>query len=400
MSRPDPEGARGELPRDIVDDCRIEAVEPVILAAPVEPGLESWQRGWTKSVLVRVRARCGAEGYGLSESQPEVIRAIIEAPPQDSFSEDVLATLGGLRALVLGQSAANIAPLWARMYEGTFLYGRRGAAIQAMSAIEIACTDLLSRYLGISVSHLLGGRFRESVRAYASSVFPDAASELRSLAEYVSDGGFTALKLGWGAFCQETPEITSRIDDLRSRLPKSVRLIFDIGCERRRTAKEIVQLVRSLEDYDPLWIEEPCHPDDIESYRTVAREVSVPIAAGEACTALDEFDQLINAGVTVIQPDLSRCGGFLAAQQVAARAASANCLTVPHAWQNDLLVAATTHFCAMLPREPLVEFSVASTRLRAICDAAAPVDGVVPVPNGPGLGLVPNLELIERLRVA
>lgn len=389
----------GEVPRAIVEDCRIEAVEPIVLEAPPEPGLESWQRGWTRSVLVRVRAKCGVEGYGLSESQPEVVRAVINASPQVSFNESFVAALGGLGALVQGESAANITALWERMYESTLLYGRRGAVIQAISAIDIACHDLLSRYLGISVSHLLGGRFRENVPAYASAVFPDARSELESLARYVSEGGFDALKLAWGAFRHDASVVIPLIDDLCAKLPKPVRLIFDIGFERKRTAKEVIKYIRLLERYEPLWIEEPCHPDDIESYRSVARAARIPVAAGEACTALDEFDQLINAGVTVIQPDLSRCGGFLVAQKVAARATAANCLTVPHAWQNDLLVAATTHFCAMLPREPLVEYSVASTRLRAVCTGdTSPIGGAIPVPNGPGLGLVPDVDLIERLR--
>src|SRR5262249_49399126 len=148
------------------------------------------------------------------------------------------------------------------MYEASFLYGRGGAAMQAMSAIDIACTDLLARYLGVSVAHLLGGRYRDEVPAYASAVLPRDAAEARSLAAAVSERGFTALKVGWGSFREDTQTIVSLLDEIRGALHPSVRLIFDIGYERWRTAKQIIELIRVLQQYDPIWIEEPCHPDN------------------------------------------------------------------------------------------------------------------------------------------
>jgi L-alanine-DL-glutamate epimerase-like enolase superfamily enzyme len=369
------------------------------LAAPPEEGIESWQRGWTRSILVRLQARCGVEGFGIAESQPDVVAAVIEAEPQASFSDESVATMGGLRSLALGESAARPVPLWHRLYEASLLFGRRGAALQAISAIDIACFDLVARYLGMGVSELLGGRFRETLPAYGSAVLPDREDEARSLGRYVADSGFSALKVGWGAFRAETDTIISLIEVIRSELPSGVRLIFDIGFERRRTAKEVLQLVRELESYRPLWIEEPCHPDDVASYSAVTREALAPIAAGEACATIHDFTPLIDAGVEILQPDLSRCGGFSVARQVAARAREAGRLTIPHAWQNDLLVAATLHFCATLPDTTFVEYSLARGALRDICRPQLElVDGSLTVPTGPGLGLAPDPNLLERYR--
>jgi len=383
-----------------VEDCRIVAVEAIVLAAQPEAELESWQRGWTRSLLVRLESRSGAEGFGIAESQPEVVATVINAEPQASFDESSTASVGGLKHVVLGESAANPIPLWHKMYEAALLYGRRGAAVHAISAIDIACSDLLARYLGISVSQLLGGRFRESVPAYASSVLPESKEEARNLGRYIAEFGFSALKVGWGAFRGDSATAVSLIEEITAELPADVRLIFDIGFERRRTAKQVLRLVRELEPFEPLWIEEPCHPDDLTSYRTVAREASVPIAAGEACASVYDFEPLIEAGLEVIQPDLSRCGGFTVARQVAAIATQAGRLTIPHAWQNDLLLAATLQFCATLPNDTFLEYSVAKGALREICRPALPfVDGALAVPTGPGLGVAPDPSMLARYRI-
>src|SRR5262249_44183096 len=117
-------------------------------------------------------------------------------------------------------------------------------------------------------------------------------------------------------------------------------------------------------------------------------------------TTTAEFDALIDAGVEILQPDLSRCGGFTQAIRIADRAAQRHRSVIPHAWHNDLLLAATASFCATLPREPRLEFSVAQGKLRRICEPRLTLSGgCIDVPGGPGIGVVPDSETIERYRV-
>ena len=113
-------------------------------------------------------------GYGEVDSSPEVVKAIIDAPASHSIAS-------GLRALLIGEDPSDIGRLWQRMFRGSLYYGRRGAAIHAISGVDIALWDLLGKATGKSVATLLGGRRRERVRAYASALMPDGTDEVRSV---------------------------------------------------------------------------------------------------------------------------------------------------------------------------------------------------------------------------
>lgn len=360
---------------------------------------EPWLRGWGESLLVRLRAECGLEGWGVAETQPAVGRAIVEARPHASFADGEMASLGGIAERVIGLSAAAPAPLWRAVYDATLLFGRRGAVLQALSAVDLACADLLGRYLGVGVSTLLGGRYRDTVPAYASMVLPNDVAQAGALGRHVGAAGFGAVKLGWGAFSADDARVLELIEAVLSELPAGCRVAFDPGYERRRSPSETLRLVRALSRYEPLWVEEPCHPDDLEGYARLAARVDVPIAAGEASATAGEFAQLVEAGVEVLQPDLSRCGGFTVARQVAALAELGNRRVVPHAWQNDLLLAATLGFCASLPQPTWAEVCVADTPLREISEPRLALsEGALAVPDLPGLGVTPDPGAVARLR--
>jgi L-alanine-DL-glutamate epimerase-like enolase superfamily enzyme len=309
-----------------------------------------------------------------------------------------MQTFTGLSGVAVGHSAADRAALWQRMYEATYLYGKRGSAVQAMGAIDMACTDVVGKYLGVGASYLFGGLFRDQVPVYASAVLPANVDELRDLAQHVSAAGFPALKVGWGPFASDTTRVLSMVETLRSALASSVRLIFDIGFERRRSLKELLHLIGQLEAYDPLWVEEPCHPDDLDTIRRLIAGTNVEIAAGETYTTLAEFDDLLATGIGIVQPDLASCGGFTVATAVASRTARFNCRVIPHAWLNDVLLAATLQYCAMLPGETFLEYSLATGPLMEICEPKLRIDaGFVRVPAGPGLGVTLDEERLEEI---
>jgi len=134
----------------------------------------------------------------------------------------------------------------------------------------------------------------------------------------------------------------------------------------------------------------------------VAEATSVRIAAGEQEGTVWGFDRLIREGkVDVAQPDLSRCGGFTVARKVITLAGLAGCAVCPHAWKSDLLTAASLHFNAVLPKALYQEYNVCEDPLaRDLCRPALKcVDGWLAVPEGPGLGVEVNREIVERYRV-
>jgi L-alanine-DL-glutamate epimerase-like enolase superfamily enzyme len=160
-------------------------------------------------------------------------------------------------------------------------------------------------------------------------------------------------------------------------------------------------LVRRLEEYDPFWVEEPFPADRPEDLAALGRGTSVRIASGEQLGGVGEFRELLrDTGLSVVQPDLSRCGGFTALQAIAGLAFTRGCMVVPHAWTSHLLTAAAIQVSAWVPGSGYLEYNVSSSPLtRGLATGLRLVDGHVEVPAGPGLGVTVDLDLIDKYRV-
>jgi len=178
-------------------------------------------------------------------------------------------------------------------------------------------------------------------------------------------------------------------------------LMIDAGWRRRKTAKEAIQMVRAVEHVEPYWVEEPCFPEDYDTFARLGDAVGVRIAAGEAETTPWGFRLLAERGrVDVLQPDLSRCGGLTVARRIAHLADDINVQVVAHSWGSDILTAASLHYSAFLKCETFLEFNTSADPLsRELAKNPLEVrDGHVAVPTTPGLGIDPDLDAIERYR--
>jgi L-rhamnonate dehydratase len=180
-------------------------------------------------------------------------------------------------------------------------------------------------------------------------------------------------------------------------------LLVDTGWFVERTAKEAIQVVRSIEPFAPYLVEELLHPEDYDGYRQVAETVETRIACGEQEATEWGFQQLIERGrLDVLQPDLTRCGGFTAARKIVHMAERANRLVIPHSWSSDLLTAASLHLVAFQRRAAFVEFSTSQGPLSRLLvkEPLRMEDGFVRIPEGPGLGVEVNDAVINEYRVA
>jgi L-alanine-DL-glutamate epimerase-like enolase superfamily enzyme len=289
------------------------------------------------------------------------------------------------------------------MYRGSIYYGRRGVAIQAISAIDIALWDICGKFYRQPIHILLGGKWRSRVRTYASTLFrptPEAMKE--AVAAYLNQG-FTAVKFGWGGFGKDRRRDVKLVEAAREALGASHDLLVDTGWFVERTPKEAIQVVRSIEQFEPFLVEELLHPEDYDGYRQVAEAVQVRIACGEQEATEWGFAELIErGGVDVLQPDLTRCGGFTVARKIVHMAERANRLVIPHSWSSDLLTAASLHLTAFQRRAEFVEFSTSygSLSRELVKEPLRMIDGCLAVPEGPGLGVEVNDAVIERHRIA
>ena len=164
-----------------------------------------------------------------------------------------------------------------------------------------------------------------------------------------------------------------------------------------------------MEEYNIRWYEEPLVPEDLDGYRELRRALSIPIAAGENEHTIYGFNQLLDV-IDIAQPDVGSCGGLTAARDITAMAQSRGVMVNPHVWGSAIAQAASLQLIASLPvtnhslfpTEPILEYDRSSHPFRQdlVQTPWSLSDGVVVVPDGPGLGIEIRMDTIEKYRAA
>jgi len=192
------------------------------------------------------------------------------------------------------------------------------------------------------------------------------------------------------------------IKAVREVLPPSMKLMVDANCGMK-SFHETKELMKHLEHMEVTWLEEPFAPNAYEMYEELCKtNPKIPIAAGENAENLDEFKRLIDAGVSIIQPELSRCGGFELVPDLINLAKQHNVSLTPHVWGSGVLYSAALQFYSLLDQEDplLFECPFVKDPIRDDCFYNFRVDGgMIHCPQKPGLGVEINEELFDRFLV-
>ncbi len=379
---------------------KITNVEAFILESPFEntaPEGSEEARGVKHCLLLKVSTDEGIVGWSDIETSSHVGVAAVNAPDSSTYFE-------GLRAIVLGEDPFDVERLWDKVYRHSIYYGRRGVAMQLLSGFDIACHDIIGKAIGRPIHKLLGGPRRERVRAYASTLFRPTPQAIKEACAFYLERGFTAIKFGWGIFGQD-PKLDIRlVEAAREAVGPEIDLMVDPGWMVDRSAYDAIALCRALEPYDIYWLEDFMHPENYEGYgKTKAAGVKTRLAAGEQEATGWGFRQLIQqGGIDVLQPDLTRCGGFTQARKIMWEAEYAGVDVCPHAWLTDLNTAASLHINAVLPRSLFLEYNVSDNpMLREVIENPVRLesDGYIAVPQGPGLGIEINEAAVRKFSV-
>lgn len=337
--------------------------------------------------------------YGLGEAALEGRDRVVEAAVHE------------LEYLLLGQDAARIEYLWHLMYRATF-YPAGAIMASAISAIDQALWDLMGKRLDVPVHVLLGGAVRDRARVYKhvntddhSPARPEQVEadvvELVGLARSAVAEGFTVIKTalpGPARYLESKAFIdrqVARFTALREAIGDEVDFAIDFH-GRVRPALAI-QLINEIEPLRPLFVEEPCLPEDVGAMSEVARHVNVPLAAGERLFTRWGFQQLIESrAVSIVQPDLSHCGGISEARKIAALSETYSMGFAPHNPLGPVNLAASLHLSFT------IESFVAQEQLtlgEGLITEPFTVDrGYVDLPSRPGLGVELDFEAIESRR--
>jgi len=316
------------------------------------------------------------------------------------------AIVAGCKTWLIGQSPLETEKHWAVLYNVLRDQGQRGLAITALSGIDIALWDIKGKHFGVPVSTLLGGRFRESVRAYATGAFrrdgvdrvqDNAAEVARFRAE-----GFHAAKIKVGFGLEEDLRVVKAV---REAAGTGMRLMVD-GNHGYDTL-EAIQFGRKAAAFDIDWFEEPVVPEQLDAYRAVRAGQPIPVAGGETWhTRWGMREPIAKRCVDIIQPDVCGAGGFTEVRRIADLATLDGVRLVPHVWGTAVQIAASLQWIAAMipnpvrpePIEPILEFDRTENPFRqaVVTVPLEHVHGVVAIPDGPGLGITINREALKE----
>ncbi len=360
--------------------------------APAEPYGSS--RGLAKTRgggLVLLDTEDGVQGIGEVWGPPSVSRAYVELIKPFYVGRSVFAQRGAAQEVL------------ARLYHA----GTQNQMTALLGGIDIAAHDAMGKLLNLSVADLIGGRLRERVPVYASGGYFTAADDqdaaLARQLDAVAARGFGAFKIKIGRNPAE--------DAARCKLAR--RIIGDaplltVDTNGNYTEDGVLESMRRTVDCDIHWYEEPLAPQDWAGYRSLGSRAPVRLATGEALYTVFDFRRLIDGRLaSVVQPDLTLCGGFEVARTIGVLCAAEHLRISPHVWGTGVGLVAALHFLAALPSyphadhvpfPPLLEYDVGQNALQnaIFVEPVRYADGHLEVPQGPGLGVTLDMAAVRR----
>ncbi len=380
----------------------VATIEALIVSVPAEGN--AFADGAEETLLVRITDEDGRYGIGECPCTPEVIKAMIDQETIHFWSQ-------GVPDLVIGADPIEARAIFDRVYHGSFYHGRRGTFIQAMSAVDIALWDLAGKQLGVPVYKLLGGARTERIRPYATCYPGDIydgpmapiVDEIARQAQISVEQGITAIKVPvlFG------PEITDKqIVDFtrlsREMVGDDVVLALDFGY-RWHDWYDAAWTLKRIEDYDIHFAEAPLRHDDLHGHARLAAVSPVRVGGAEFAAGRWEVREwLETGGVSLVQPGVSRAGGFTDLMRIAEMCEMYGATLMPHSFATGITDMANFHLMAAAITIPMVEFRssrLGPSRLRTeLVSPPEPdfVDGFAALPTEPGLGLTLNEALVEQ----
>jgi len=374
----------------------IEKIETFILKDKLSKSFffSQWEYSERCICVVKITTSDGTYGWGEGYGPATVLEAGIKL----------------LKPMVIGHDPLENEVIWNNMYRKTLDFARRGTLVASISAIDIAIWDLKGKILNLPISTLLGGSHRNEVKPYATGLyFTDHKNPSKDFDEearrYVAQG-FKAIKMKVGLGLKEDYNHVKR---MREVIGDDIELMVDSN--HAYTFREAVALAKKIEPFNISWFEEPLSPEFYAQYAELRTKTTIPISGGECEYLRFGFHQLLrNKSVDIIQPDICACGGLTEAKRIAALASTYGVDVIPHTWGTAIGIHVALHFIANLESVPgrmkkpdfFMEYDQTENGLRD--KLSYPLiemkDGMIEVPNRPGLGIDIDEEVLERYTVS
>lgn len=369
---------------------KITAIETIHLSKgiTVHAGPVQW-------LWVRIHTDEGLVGLGETYPHPEAEKAVIHR---------------SLAPVLLGRDPLSIDRLWADMFQAISYSGWAGAEMRAISAIDIALWDLAGKATGAPLYQLLGGASRPSIRTYNTCYdHVDFMTDPVRLARELLECGIRAMKIWpFDAIAHETRGQYITPDQMRHGI-EPVRLIREELGDTMDIALEFhgywnlpcaIQIAEAVKPYSPMWLEEMVPQDNLSAYKELAETTHLPLCLSERLMTRYAFRELLeNRAARIIMPDVCWCGGISEAKKIAMMAETYYLPVAPHNCGGPILHFATAHLAANLTNLQIME-SVRRHYLDEyrgiVTRALVAVNGEIPLPPGPGLGIELDSSVFTR----
>lgn len=314
----------------------------------------------------------------------------------------VRSALAVLEPLYRGEQALEPERVSEKLHQHTFWLGRGGSITHTISGIDIALWDLLGKATGQPVGRLLGGRYRERARPYASLLMDQPEPLAERLSE-LKGQGFRAFKIGWGPFGRSSHALDeAMVRAARDTVGPNALVMVDAGGSDAfwsQGYKWALRTAHMLAEYNVAWFEEPLKPDALDDYVLLRKAVPLPIAGGEVLTRRQSFQPWLQAGAfDIVQPDVTKVGGISEERRIGWMAQEHGVRFIPHGWNTAVGLAADLQLASAFPDTDLVEYQTGSPYIDEIITGswALDADGMLSIPNGPGLGVELDLDALVK----
>ena len=341
--------------------------------------------------MVKIETDAGICGWG---------EAVLEGK-----AETVRACVGEMTDYLIGRDPAQIEDIWNTLYRGAFYRGG-GILMSAIAGIDQALWDIKGKRFGAPVYELMGGACREKVRVY-SWIGGDRPSDVANAAKEKQAQGFTAIKMNATEELQyvdsyeKIDAVLERVDSIRRATGRGFGIAIDFHGRVHKPMAKV--LAKKLEQFDPMFIEEPVLCDNWEAVPEIAAACNIPIATGERLFSRWDFKKLLSVGgVDIIQPDLSHAGGITEVKKIGSMAEAYDVALAPHCPLGPVALAAcvqvdaTCHNAFIQEQSMGIHYNQGKGVLDYVLNREdyAFHDGFMNLPGKPGLGVEVNEALV------
>ena len=309
---------------------------------------------------------------------------------------------------LIGENPFHIEKMWQRAYGAVHDYRHPSLFMTpVLSAIEMACWDIVGKATNQPIYELLGGRYHDRLKAYAympaEGIWENPAKAGEVAAKLVEEGNSACKIDPFNPIAPIPRDVTLQTINHAAKIFEHIRdavgdvLEIGIGTHGQFSAAGAIRVAHVLEQFHPMWFEEPVPPENIDEMARVSKQINIPVATGERLVSKYEFAQLVEKGAaSIVQLDVAQCGGILESKKIASIAEAHFALIAPHMYVGPVAAAAAVQLDTCSPNFMIQEYNGGPLHEELFVEPIKFADGFIDPPTTPGLGIEVDENVLKR----